>query len=375
MHRLLVWFGLLGKRLFQKCSFIVVLFMVPVMMFAMRYVAAQDSGMLTIALVVEDPEDAFACRIMAGLSGREDVLRYLTCDTVEEAIEMVKKNRADAAWIFPEDLHGRLMDYVRSNGEESVVRIVERENNTALNFTREILSNALYPDFSYEVYRDYVQNELGVTDMTPEELRETYEASLITENIFEMGYLDGREVEDTNYLLAPMRGMLAVWLVLCGFAAVLYFMQDTEKGTFVWLPVKNRVNLAYGVQGVLLTYAVIVFVLACYLAGVNVSIFRELISVILFSLCTLGFCNVLRLLIGRMEWLGACVPLLIMGMVMMNPIFIDLKVFGLVRYIFPPIYYLKSIHNTRFMYWMAAYALGMYVLCIILDKIRSFGKE
>lgn len=375
MHRLLVWFGLLGKRLFQKCSFIVVLFMVPVMMFAMRYVAAQDSGMLTIALAVEDPEDAFACRIMAGLSGREDVLRYLTCDTVDEAIELVKKNRADAAWIFPEDLHGRLMDYVRSNGEEPVVRIVERENNTALNFTREILSNALYPDFSYEVYRDYVQNELGVTDMTPEELRETYEASLITENIFEMGYLDGREVEDTNYLLAPMRGMLAVWLVLCGFAAVLYFMQDTEKGTFVWLPVKNRVNLAYGVQGVLLTYAVIVFVLACYLAGVNVSIFRELISVILFALCTLGFCNVLRLLIGRIEWLGACVPLLIMGMVMMNPIFIDLKVFGLVRYIFPPIYYLKSIHNTRFMYWMAAYALGMYVLCIILDKIRSFGKE
>lgn len=375
MKRFFTWYSLLNKRLFQKYSFIIVLCMVPVMMFAMRYVAAQDSGMMTIALAVEDPEDAFAAKIMGDLSGREDVLRYITCETVEEAVDLVRKNRADVAWIFPEDLYGRLADYVVTGGDEPIVHLVERESSTALNFTREVLCNAMYPDFAYAVYYDYVRNELQVEDLTDEQLREMYENSLIKYDLFEMSYLDGEKAEDSNYLLAPMRGMLAVWFVLCGFAAVLYFMQDSDKGTFVWFPVKNPVNLAYGTQAVLISDAAIIFVVACYLVGVNVSLPGELVGIVMFSLCTLGFCNVMRLLIGKIRWMGALVPLLTLGMLLMNPVFIDLKMFGSIRYLFPPIYYLKSMHNTAYILWMAVYAVSTYVLCVLIETIRGIGKK
>lgn len=369
MRKLATRYFLLNKRLFQKYSFLLVLCMVPVMMLAMKYIASQESGMMTIALSMEDSADETAGRILRGFAEKEDVLAYVICDTPEEAKDLVVRGKADCAWIFPENLRERLSEVAATGSTDSVVTVYERENSTVMNFTRELLSNSLYPDFSYLVYANYVRNQLGITGLTDAQLMETFERYQIKNELFEMGYLDGEEVEDTGYLLAPMRGMLAVWLVLCGFAAVLYFMQDLERGTFVWVPAKDAVNLAYGVQMIPVLDGAVVVAAACVLLGIKVSMLREIVSILLFSLCIIGFCNFLRLLLGKMEWLGAVLPVLVFAMILMNPVFLDLKIFGAARYFFPPIYYLKSIHNPVFLGWMAAYALGLYVLNQVMYRL------
>ena len=66
--------------------------------------------------------------------------------------------------------------------------------------------------------------------MSEEELRQAYERMLVEDSLFEMAYLDGGQdmEEDYHYLQAPVRGILATWLVICGLAACLYYMQDED---------------------------------------------------------------------------------------------------------------------------------------------------
>lgn len=286
---------------------------------------------------------------------------------------MVVENEADTAWIFTEDLEERLRKVASRKRIGPVVKVVERKESVSLFFSREILGGALYPAFSYAVYEEYVRSDLGLTDVTEDELRKAYERTLVEGSLFEMAYLDsGQDAEeDFNYLQAPLRGMLSVWLVLCGLAACLYYMQDEEQGVFSKIPVTRRLPAAFGVCAVFLSDAVLVVLLACKLAGVFTVWHREVISCVLFACATLAFCNLIRLIGNTPERLGSSMLILTAGMLVLSPVFLNLRGFRVVKYLLPSYYYLLSIHNVKYLYGMVIYTTVMSVLCVLLFMWKS----
>lgn len=281
---------------------------------------------------------------------------------------MVIENEADTAWIFTEDLADRLRTVASRKRIGPVVKVVERKESVSLIFSREILGGALYPAFSYVVYEEFVRNDLGLSEVTEEELRQAYERTLVEGSLFEMAYLDGGQdtEEDFHYLQAPLRGILSVWLVLCGLAACLYYMQDEEQGVFSKIPVTRRLPAAFGVCAVFLSDAALVVLLACKLAGVFTVWHREVISCVLFACATLAFCNLIRLLVRTPERLGSSMLILTAGMLVLCPVFLNLRSFRAVKYLLPSYYYLLSIHNVRYLYGMAIYTTVVSVLCVLL---------
>lgn len=373
VRRMLTRYYLLNKRLFKKYSFLLILCLVPLLVGGIRLLAKEESGIARVVLCLPNPEDALAAQVARELMSEDDILRYLYCENEEEARRMVTENKADTAWIFTQDLSESLHSVASKKRISPVVKVVERKDSVSLLLSREILGAALYPAFSYAVYETYVREDLGLTEMSAEELRQAYERMLVEGSLFEMAYLDGGqdEEEDFNYLQAPVRGILAIWLVLCGLAACLYYMQDEEQGVFSMTPIKRRLSVSFGVCAVFLSDAALVLLLACKLAGVFTVWHREVLSCVLFTCATLAFCNLLRLICGTPERLGSSILILTVGMLVLCPVFLNLRMFRVVKYLLPPYYYLLSIHNVRYLYGMVIYTTVMSILCVLLFRWKN----
>ncbi len=374
MKRLATGYFLLNKRLFKKYSFLLVLCLVPLFTGAIRLLAQEESGIVKIVLCLPDSDDEWSSEIVGKLTDKDSVFSYTICEDEKTARQMVIDYQADAAWIFPDNLEQSIRQTASYGYAEPVVTVVEREDTVTLMFTREVLCSALYSSFSYAVYENFVRKNLEMEYLTAEELREAYERTFVRGTLFQMAYLDGHTEEEENrynYIQAPVRGMLAVWLVFCGFVASFYYMHDEQAGVFERVPVRRRLWAAFGHHAVLLSDAVIVFVIACKLSGVFTSWGREIVSAVLLTCTALVFCNLFRLMCRTPERLGSCMTILVVGMMVVCPIFIDIRQFGAVRYFLPPAYYLESIHSVRALYRMALYTVILAALCILLSKWQN----
>ncbi len=373
MKRLSIRFWLINKRWFKTYSFLLLLFLVPMLVAGFRLGAGEESGIAKILLYLPDSKDELAAQIASGLMEHNNVLHYEICDSEEEGRKAVEGFRADALWIFPEDMREALARaaVTRSGLRSGCVAVVQREDDVRMFFTRQILCAALYPAFSYELYADFIRRECGLADVTDEELLEAYNSTLVEGSLFRMVYLDGEEAEEGDYLLSPLRGLLALWLVLCGFAGSMYYMRDEQKGAFSRLPAGKRFLWALGVQGVLLCDGTAVMLAALKISGVFTTWKREIFGGVLFACCVLAFCNLLRLLCCRPEWLGSCIPLLLIGMLILCPVFLDAAGPRALQYLLPPYYYLKSVHNTFYLWAMAGYTLALALAGSLLHCLGS----
>lgn len=207
MGRLAVRLWLLNKRLFKKCSFWMILCMVPVLVAGMRLVSREESGIASIAIYREDLQDDLAEEVVRRLTEEKTFLRYVFCEDQEEARALVVGGKVEAALIFPKDLHRAMEQAAADKSVEPVVTMVVREDSVILTFVREILSSVLYPYYSYEVYKDFVRDDCGLGELSDKELLESYNEIQLDKNIFRIILLDGTIWEDEGYLLAPIRGI------------------------------------------------------------------------------------------------------------------------------------------------------------------------
>lgn len=375
MGRLAVRLWLLNKRLFKKCSFWMILCMVPVLVAGMRLVSREESGIASIAIYREDLQDDLAEEVVRRLTEEKTFLRYVFCEDQEEARALVVGGKVEAALIFPKDLHRAMEQAAADKSVEPVVTMVVREDSVILTFVREILSSVLYPYYSYEVYKDFVRDDCGLGELSDKELLESYNEIQLDKNIFRIILLDGTIWEDEGYLLAPIRGMLALWLVLCGLTATMYFMQDEQEGIFDRVPLRRRLWVALGMQTVLLCDGMVVLLTALKVGQLGTSWSVEVLSLILFSCCIAVMSNLLRLLCRTLERLGCLIPILLLAMMVFSPVFVHITGWKAVKMLFPTYYYLQSIHDRRYLYGMVAYVVIVTGICVLLDNIKYITKK
>ena len=119
------WWALLTKRLLRRPGYLAVLLLVPLFARRLSLCRQQDSGAVTVALVLADPEDPVAAATAERLEAGESVLRCERVSSEEEARARVRSGKADAAWLLDGDLTAKLRDYVRY-GRGGCITVVER---------------------------------------------------------------------------------------------------------------------------------------------------------------------------------------------------------------------------------------------------------
>lgn len=373
VSRIFLRLMLFNKRLLKKISFLIILCCIPLLVLGVNLMAKQESGILRVVLCQEDADD-LSEKIVANILRMESALSFVEAETVEEAIRLVQSDKADAAWIFPEDFTGVMETYFKQGiWDDPLIRIVEKEDNVMLHLSREVLFSRLYSSITYMVYEDFVRTEvLEGVEVSEDELWESYQKTNMEENMFEFSYLDGETADmGTSYMLYPVRGLLALVIVLCGLALGLYFMQDEQSGIFIWMPLNRSVLGSWLYQMPGLADVGLVVLAALFFSGVTVGILTELLLMFVYLWMVAGFSDLVRRLCGKPVRLGAMIPLLMLVMLAVTPIFMGAPNMKWIQLLLPPYYYINALHNNAYRVGMLVYIVVVFAVNFLILKLQA----
>ena len=366
----MVWCLLTEKRLLKKISYIAVLLILPILVLGLQRGSTEEAGMVSIGLYTPAKEGSLSDKVIQRFLTEKSVLRFYRFEGEEEALQALYSQKVDAVWILPENLEADLERLAKRGALKPIVRVVEREDDIALTFTREVLCSKIFPEYVYAVYREHLVKRLGEDVPSEEELLAAYDRRRWKGNLFQATYMDGSEGTTESYFLAPIRGLLVIWLVLAGFAAVLYQKMDESRGVYDGIPGRKKIRYALGLQAVVLFNGGLIYLVACKILGVFTSLGWELLLLLLLQIMIALFCTSIGLLVDRIEAIGIMIPIMTLLMVALCPIFINIRRFWMLQSLMPPYLYLKALHGSSYLKFMLLYLLGGIVVCMTLNRIK-----
>lgn len=366
MKRLFLWLGMLAKRLLKKPSFLAILVLIPLLTVLYASAAAQSSGVLTVALAAQDPADPMAQEVISQLLGSSELIDFRYME-VSHAREAVAAGKADAAWILPENMAGKVDAFLKNpNAANAFVTIYQREDSVPLLMAKEKLNARLYECLSVRYFVNTIREDTPeLAHMTDEELLFYRNQVDIPGELFAFSQDALAASQDVHYLLSPIRGLLGVVMLLGGLAAAMYCIRDAQQGTFSWLSLRMRPMAELLQIVVALTLLGLGVVLALAAAGISGG-WREIPTMGLYILMLASFCHGLRSLLRTVPRLAALLPVLLTVSLVVCPVFFDWNALTALQYLLPPTYFICGLRNGAYLLWMLPYTavcLGISLLC------------
>ena len=371
-----MWLLFLTKRLYKKPAFLGILIVIPIVIFTYSLTAQQDSGMMTIVLAAEAPENQLSRSLIQELSNSSEVIRFITDKSAMAAEEMVYNGVADAAWIISADIEQELNDFVsgRYTGR-GFVKVIVREETIPVLLTEEKLSGQLFICCARTCFIEHLRsNENVLSDLTDEQIGQYFDGISIDNDIFSYSSIDSPTPGSgsKNYLLMPLRGILSVLVMIAAMAAAIFYISDERNGLFSWINIRLKPFVEFGYQFIVVSN-VMLFVLVSFIAsGISIGLLREVYSALLYVICCSVFGQTMRLLCRNSKVIGMIMPILAMAMLVICPVFISLTDLKLLQLLFPPTYYLNGLYNSAYLAYMCVYII---VLCAFCAGISSLSKR
>ncbi len=381
----MIWFWMMVKRLFKKPVFWVILLLIPAFSLLMRWMSGLDRGWLVVAVSGEGDGKAYAEEIAEEFSSSAKTVRIIRCANAEEAVRLVENVEADAAWIFLDGTAERIAENAdRTDAKVPIVRIVERVDNVFMKLSREKLFAALYGELSYADYLNFMLEkveEFGVEGEVSEEELQAYHSlnasdgsilvlSMIGEK--EDGQGSGRSVmPNTDYLLAPTRGLLTSLVMLAGLIAAILYQRDEEAGAHTWLPRRKKVWVQLSCYLSAMLPMLLLLLPSLYVGRVWTGLGHEAACALFLLVAGVVFVDVVRLIVKDEKRLSVLLPMLFLGLIFFCPVFLNMKMFRTLHYLFPPFYYLHGIFNRIYLMRGLIYIAVMTVADVLLRVVRA----
>lgn len=370
MKRGLLWLGMLSKRLLKKPGFVAILLLIPLLTVFYASAASQSSGVLTVALAAENPADPMARQVISDLSASEDLINFAVM-TPSEARQAVAAGKADGAWILPRDMAEAVDGFLKDPSVGSAfVTVYQREDSVPLALAREKLNARLYECLSLRWFLQSIRRDAPeLAGWTDEEILAYREAVEIPGELFALSGETLAASQNVHYLLSPVRGLLAVVMLLGGLAAAMYCIKDAEQGTFSW------VSLGYRPWAELLQILVALCLLgagvlaALFLAGIFGG-WRELPAMALYILALTAFCYLLRNLLRTIPRLGAVIPVLLVVSLAVCPVFFDWTDLTALQSLLPPAYFIRALRQGAYLLGMLPYSAACLGLSLLANRLR-----
>ena len=367
VKRILLWYFMLTKRLFHKISFWVLLLSIPFMIQATNNAMSGESGVITVILCCEDNSPQTE-KIVENLLESGSVIRFKVNNDKDMAIEEVKNHKADAVWYFKDNFGEGLKAHAKHQSVKPVVTVYEREDSIPLQLSHEKLYGAIYSDFSYEVYENFVYTGLVDEDtVSKEEVAEFFDGTKRRGDIVKTETAENYVQKKSTYLLTPLRGIMSLMVVLCGLAAAMYFLKDNKEGRYNWMPYRKRIIPAFGQCLSAIVPSVVVAFVSLIFTDIWVSRNAELLSILLFAIASVGFCLFMCVTFKTSGSLGGAIPAIIIVMLAASPVFINIGMLKPIGMLMPTYYYLNSVYNTRYYLYFVYYILGVYGVTILIN--------
>jgi hypothetical protein len=234
--------------------------------------------------------------------------------------------------------------------------------------TREKLSGFIFTYLSPEFYLQYVRNNLPqLNDKTDSQLLDHYNAVSLDDNLFTYAARESAPKEQ-NYLLTPVRGLLAIITLLCGMAAAMFYVEDTQQGLFSRIPMKNLPAMELLCQLIAVGNVAVVATIAMLISGLGADFLREMGLLLLFIPCVSLFSMLLRRILRGTIALGVAAPLIAVIALCVCPVFLDLAQLRAFSVILPVTYAIRGAYDPIHLLYMGIHAAVCAAGCFLLDK-------
>lgn len=372
VRKLLLWFLMLSKRLYKKPTFLVLIFLIPVLVFGYIAISGGESGVMTVGMVAQQKDDPMTQRIFEDLRKDQHLISFQVYESEKEARTQLESGKLDAVWIFPGDLAEKIEAFnQKPTTSNSFITVLEREANVALVLTREKLSGAIYPYLAQRVYVSFMRELAPELDhLSDDELLAYYHGTNLEMELFAFAGSEAQK-QETSYLLSPLRGLLGVLILLCSLATAMYYIRDDKQGTFAWVSQQWRFLPELGCHLASSLHVSAVCLVCLVISGLSGNIWTELAVLLLYSLCCSTLAMTLRQLFGSLRSLGTMLPLIIVISLIICPVFFDLGIIRDLQYIFPPTYYINAIYNIRYLLYMPIYIAVTIFIALAAQYLKN----
>ena len=172
-------------------------------------------------------------------------------------------------------------------------------------------------------------------------------------------------------MTAPVRGFLGILVFLCSMAAALYYMQDVKHHTFDLVPETKLSFVAFASIMIATLNVGAVSFLALAFTGMSGAIFKELLILLCFALASTAFSMLLMRIFGNINLLGSVIPIFVIVMIAVCPVFFEFKEVRYIALLFAPTYYVKALYDGWYLLYMLLYAAVCFGLYFVIGKIKN----
>lgn len=348
---------LLNKRLLKKWSFVLILALIPLLTLALTISSNDESGVLTVLLISQDENDALSKEIINSLLEDKSIIRFEKADDISSAYTSVEKGKADALWLFKDNLANRIESFATKDNTEPLVVVVERETDVSLQLSHEKLSGCIFPYLSLEIFDDFMLSAVFTPDeISKEQVKQIYQSALGGGDIITFESVSGKTQDTTtNYLTAPLRGMLSLVVVLCGLAAVMYHQSDRENKIYDWLSPPKHIIFGIATVFSAVFDSTVIMVIALAVSGLFAGA-TEIISALVFTIACTAFCLLIGCLTRKASITGKLIPFIMIVLLVISPIFFNFEFLKTAHLLIPTYYYLYGIYSPMHILSMLLYS-------------------
>ena len=381
MKRMGMWILLMTKRLMKKPSFIIILVLLPVILVMYRFIITEDDATIRACIYVPEGSEEFTTKLADDLVTADFQAKFYLVDSEDDLYSDVIAGRAEVGYILPKDIRER---FLTKNWDGAVTMVVSDSSQMAP-FVNEFVTVVIYTDMMEEYITDYLVNRSGLTfedgDIRPL-VRESLRKHAGSGSLFDISYRDyykneevsREEVMSENYLMKPIRGTVALFVLLAGLAGLVFWFQDNAEGRFKVMSHEKRPVINYGSLLLPTALSAIVGMVCIIIAGLCGNIFYELLTMLLYVIFVTGVCEIIRVIVPNVNAVCAAIPILAIASYLCCPILIDLKkvlpVVSYLRKILPPDYYLETFNGTKL--WVLAAATAVVTaVSVALEKVQN----
>lgn len=331
------------KQTIKKPAIIGLLLIIPLIAVVIKLIMPTASDELRItALYYLDADNDETENLYDALEDYDGLFVFEPADSKQQLINAVEKGQAECGYIIDSEIYEKMAKHKYRDS----IQVVVNDNTTLMPVINETLYSIIFPTATKADVTEYLENDSLVSpyykdifsDDTIDELFDTYFTNGSTFHFEYNGEPDDYTFTNESILLSPLRGILALLILIAGFSGGLAFYKEAENPVFAL----KRVRLAFIVVPIILLS--ISAIISLIIGGIFTSILTELSALLLYDLLCTVICFIMSLVIKKGSLYAGILPVIILGCLVFTPIIIDLE--GLIpildnlSYIWPTKYYL-----------------------------------
>ena len=380
MKKFLIYFKLYTKRQLKQISFLLLLVSLPILVSFLTSLQKTEDTSISVALYVTHSDDTPMHTTAAPLPEVSDlitnlmedshrigdaVLHFYTCDSLETLDLDVQTGKAECGYLIPDSLYHSLA----ANKKSHLIQVITSPSTTLSMVTNEMVYASLFREYALYTLQNYLLQESPFSTGTLQtsissdkkgfltRVKDLYANHLTDGSTFSFSYdtanvsPDKIPMENTismntndSILLAPIRGLIALFIMIAGFCGGYFYYNDKENHVY-----DNRTPGAIlrlqALSIFIPTLLISIMGLFCLqFSHLRTSIGSELLRFLWYdALVVLILWLLLQFLHSKLLFVS-CIPVFVLGSCIFTPIFIDvttyLPMLKPLQYLFLPYYFL-----------------------------------